>query len=89
MVLGGEAGQLLERGRDALAVALAVIALVAKERHGAGELVGETRQQIALRGEVAIEIPEESVVAAVLAKAVTDVARGSQVTLMAVGDAGV
>jgi len=75
VVLGGETGELLERGRDALAVALAVIALIAKERHGAGELVGEAREELALRGEIAIEIPEESVVAAILAKPVTDVAR--------------
>lgn len=50
MVLGGETGQLLERRSDAFAVALAVIALVAKQRHSAGELVGESREQIALRG---------------------------------------
>src|SRR5689334_9267474 len=88
VVLGGEAGQLLERRGDALAVALAVIALVAKERHGAGELVREAREKLTLRGEVAIEIPEESLIAAVLAKLVTDVARRSQVALVAVRDAG-
>ena len=88
MVLGGESGQLLERGGDALAVALAMIALVAEQRHGAGDLVSQACEQIALGGEVAVEIPEESLVAAVLAKAVTDVARGAQVTLMTVRDAG-
>jgi hypothetical protein len=41
VVLGGESGQLLERGGDALAVALAMIALVAEQRHGAGDLVSQ------------------------------------------------
>lgn len=88
MVLGGETCEPLERGGDALAVALAVIALVAKQRHGAGELVGEGREKLALRGQIPVEIPEESLVAAVIAEAVTDVARGAQVTLVAVSDAG-
>ena len=88
MVLGCESGELLERRGDALAVALAVVALIAKQRHGAGELVGEGREQLALGGQIPIEIPEESLVAAVLAKPVTDVARRSQIALMAVRDAG-
>ena len=88
MVLGGDAGELLERGGDASAVALAVIALVAEQRHGAGELVGKSREKLALRGQVPVEISEESLVAAVLAKLVADVARGSEVALVAVSNAG-
>lgn len=88
MVLGGDAGELLERGCDALSVALAVIALVAQQRDGAGELISQAREKLALRGEVPVEIPEETLVASILAKAVTDVARGAQVALVAVGDAG-
>lgn len=88
MVLGGDAGELLERGGDASAVALAVIALVAEQRHGAGEFVGKSREKLALRGQVPVEISEESLVAAVLAKLVADVARGSEVALVAVSNAG-
>ena len=41
MVLRGEACELLERGGDASAVALAIVALVTEQRHGARELVGQ------------------------------------------------
>jgi len=88
VVLGLKSGELLERGGDASAVALAVIALVAKQRHGAGELVGQAREQIALGGQIAVEIPEEALVAAIIAKPVTDVARGSEVAFVSVRDAG-
>jgi hypothetical protein len=44
VVLRLKACELLERRGDALAVALAMIALVAEQRHGAGELVGEARE---------------------------------------------
>lgn len=88
MVLGLKSGELLERRGDTLAVALAVVSLVAKQRHGAGELICQAREQIALRRQIPLEIPEEAFVAAILTKPVTNVARGAEVAFVAVRDAG-
>ena len=77
MVLGGEAGDLAECGGDALAVALLIVALVAEQRHGAGELAGQLLQERLLGSEIAIEIPEEPIMTAILAELVPDVARGA------------
>ena len=75
MVLGSEAGDLTERGGDASAMALAIVALVAKQCHGAGELTGELLQERLLGGQITIKVAEEALIAAVLAQPVPDGSR--------------
>lgn len=68
-------------------MALLVVALVAQQRHRAGELAGELLWQRLLGGEETIEVLEEPIMAAVLAQPMADVARGTQLGLMAIVDA--
>lgn len=70
-------------------MALAVIALVAQQRHGAGRGACQRVEQCALGGQVLTEIREEAREIAIVAQSMPKRARRAERAFMGIGDAGI
>jgi len=87
LMLRCESGDLAEGVGDGAAMAGREIALIAQQRHGAIEFVGQGIEQVALLAEVALEIAEEFFIVAVVAQLVPDGLGRAQARLMPILDA--
>lgn len=67
VVFGLQAGEVAECVGYGIAVAGVVVALVAQQRDGAGQIPGKVFEQIALCAQVAAEVAEEALEVAVVA----------------------